>query len=147
MPKYIQLGSVIILLKKLYYKNILAVKDLNLMNIKGFSNKPVSESMVEIIMKLCSDEMPNKNLFNGLSINEKHIFNTLIHIANLHKEVEHSKEITINHLKDRIHLIEGEIQSGNNNPELLHELQIILYKLVHFNLLSAHHAKKHIAQY
>ena len=147
IPKHIQLGSVIILLKKLYYKNILAVKDHNMINIKGFQNIPVSDSLVEIIMKLCSNEMPNKNLINNLSTSEKHIFNTLIHIAHLHKEVEHSKDITINHLKERINLIEGEIQSGNNNPELLHELQTILYKLVHFNLLSAYQAKNHIQQY
>ena len=118
-----------------------------MINIKGFQNIPVSDSLVEIIMKLCSNEMPNKNLINNLSTSEKHIFNTLIHIAHLHKEVEHSKDITINHLKERINLIEGEIQSGNNNPELLHELQTTLYKLVHFNLLSAYQAKNHIQQY
>ena len=80
-----------------------------MLNIKGFQNIPVSDSLVEIIMKLCSNEMPNKNWINNLSTSEKHIFNTLIHIAHLHKEVEHSKDITINHLKERINLIEGEI--------------------------------------
>ena len=44
-------------------------------------------------------------------------------------------------------LVEGEIQSGNNNPALIHELQTILYKLVHFNIISSYQAKMHIQQY
>ena len=44
-------------------------------------------------------------------------------------------------------LVEGEIQSGNNNPVLIQELQTILYKLVHFNIISSYQAKNHIRQY
>ena len=47
-------------------------------NIKGFVNLHVSEMLVDIIMKLCSNKIPNKNLINSLSSSEKLIFNTLI---------------------------------------------------------------------
>ena len=119
-----------------------------MINIKGFTNLHISESLVDIIMKLCYNQKPSKTLINSLSIAEKHIFNTLIHIANLHKDIETAApDKTIEHLKTRMNLIEGEIQSGNNNPVLLHELQTILYKLVHFNIISSYQAKKHILQY
>jgi len=148
IPKYINFGNVILLLKKLYYKNILAVKDHNMINIKGFTNLHVSEILVDIIMKLCYNKTPNKVLINSLSTTEKHIFNTLIHIANLHKDIDTpTSDKTIDHLKNRMQLIEGEIQSGNNNPELLHELQTILHKLVHFNIITSYQALKHIKQY
>ena len=53
IPKFCQFGKIFIKLDKLFYKNILAVKDQNKFNIHGFKDCPVSDEFVELIMKMC----------------------------------------------------------------------------------------------
>ena len=49
VPKHVKFGKNILLLNKLYYKNILSVKDSNMHAIEHFPNVPVSETLVKII--------------------------------------------------------------------------------------------------
>lgn len=148
LPKHCAFGKVIIELDKLYYKNILAVKDKKLRNISGFKNTPVSDDFVEIIMNMCRDStMPKKSEISGLSGPNTELWNLLIHYSGLHKSnVDTSKNETIKNLKERLQLVEGEIEAGNDNDEVVDELRSILMKLKNLNVITSYQAINHFKQ-
>ena len=149
LPKHCQFGKVIIELDKLYYKNILAVKDKKLRNISGFKNSPVSDEFVEIIMNMCRDStMPQKSEISGLSVSNKELWDLLIHYSGLHKSKidTSSKSETIKNLKERLQLVEGEIEAGNDNDEVVDELRSILMKLKNLDVITSYQAINHFKQ-
>jgi hypothetical protein len=50
-------------------------------------------------------------------------------------------------LKQKFKTIEGELLSGNNNPEVLAELKQVLLKLFHLGALSKNSIKKYLSQF
>ena len=148
LPKHCEFGKVIIELDKLYYKNILAVKDKKLRNISGFKNSPVSDDFVEIIMNMCRDStMPKKSEISGLSGAIKELWDLLIHYSGLHKSnVDTSKNETIKNLKERLQLVEGEIEAGNDNDEVVDELRSVLMKLKNLDCITSYQAINHFKQ-
>lgn len=144
IPKFCQFGKIFIKLDKLFYKNILAVKDQNKFNIHGFKDCPVSDEFVELIMKMCKGHQPTPSDIKNLKLNEKEIFDMLLYTSGVHKTVHtNTKDSTIEKLKSRLELVEGEIESGNNNIKLLHELGEILNKLSNLGVIAKANAKKH----
>ena len=73
------------------------------------------------------------------------LLNSLLKIAGLEKRniTGSGLKETIKNLKDRLNIIEGEIEAGNNNILLKDELYNVLFKLVHFNVISEIQARKH----
>ena len=136
-------GRVNINLDKLYYKNILSVKDKSGFNIPSLVNTNVSDKFVEIIMKHLKNEEVKQNEYKALNSSEKELFNQLIYLAGFQKEFNHTGDKQIEDLKNRLELIEGEIQAGNNNEENLKDLYNVLMKLVAFNVLGIEQARKH----
>ena len=69
-------------------------------------------------------------------------------MSGMNKHMQHHSgdEIT-SELKDRLELIEGEIEAGNNNKELLNELREVLMKLYHYNVIFLIVAKKYLKQF
>jgi transcriptional regulator of heat shock response len=55
-------------------------------------------------------------------------------------------DTTIEKLKEKLKVIEGEISSGNNNEKLLTELLDILNKLSHLGVITRPQANKHFKQ-
>jgi len=53
----------------------------------------------------------------------------------------------INNLKNCLEIAEGEIKAGNDNPEVLSELQEIIYKLYHLNVISLNNARNYLKQF
>ena len=74
IPETVQFGKNIILLKKLYYNNILSIKDRNLHNIEGIKNVPVSDDFVKIIMDIVTKQKPSLHNINKLKSNEKELY-------------------------------------------------------------------------
>ena len=144
IPKFCQFGKIFIKLDKLFYKNILAVKDHNKFNIHGFKDCPVSDEFVELIMKMCKGHQPTPSDIKNLKLNEKEIFDMLLYTSGVHKTVHtNTKDATVEKLKSRLELVEGEIESGNNNIQLLQELGNILNKLSNLGIIGKLTAKKH----
>ena len=143
IPKFCQFGKIFIQLDKLFYKNVLVVKDHNKMNIHGFKNCPVSDEFVELIMRMCKGHKPSPSDLKNLKINEKEIFDMLIYISGNHKTIHSTKDSTAEKLKLRLELVEGEIEAGNNNIELLDELRDLLNKLSNLGVIAKPNAKKH----
>ena len=57
VPNKCEFGKLIILLNKLYHNNILSVKDKNGINVQGIPNSQVGDKFVDIIMKICNNEI------------------------------------------------------------------------------------------
>ena len=75
----------------------------------------------------------------------KKIFSQILHISGMNKHIQHysGDEITSKYI-NRLELIEGEIEAGNNNKELLNELREVLMKLYHYDVISLIAAKKYL---
>ena len=121
-------GRVEIDLHKLYYKNILSVKQHGA-KLNYFKNSPVSDAFVSIIINIVKGKLPSSREIENLP--ELALYDALIHVAGLHKRVEHKKNHTVDHLKKRLDLIGGEIEAGNDNHALKEEMKNIVHKLYH----------------
>lgn len=147
IPEHAQFGKVIILMKKLYYHNILAVKHHNGISINGMPNVKVSDKFVKIIMNLLEGVYPTHVEINGLKMNEKELYDRLIHLAGLHKTVAHNSEKTVNELKKRLELLEGEKGAGNNSPLLKKDVKRTLQGLKGFGVITNKDMISHLAQF
>ena len=86
---------------------------------------------------------PTSHDINLLPINEKQIYDRLIYLANLNKLLPHTKDKTIQELKHRMKLIEGELEAGNDNLSLFKELYKIAHALNQFKVIT----KKQLTMY
>jgi len=145
IPKLAMLGNAQILLNKLYYKSLLVLKDKKGHNINGFPSMKVSEQFVNIIMKLYRGDTIKKYDLSVLPSNEHEIYNRLMQLTGLKHHHENNISDSVQDIKDKIELIEGEISSGNNNKILVHDLNVLLLKLVNFGVITANDAKKHLS--
>ena len=147
IPKHIKFGNNILLLNKLYHKNILSLKTPSLHAIEYFPNTNVSDAFVEIIMKISNNEQPTNVLLNSLKNEEKELLDTILFISGLHKKLNVNKNTHVEKLKNQLKLIEGEIQAGNNNKLLIDELKTVLNKLYLLGVVSLVAVRKHLKQF
>ena len=147
IPEKVTFGKLVLLLDKLYYKNILAVKHHNMISIVGLKNTKVSDKFVKIIMNMIDNINPTTQEINGLSTQEKQLYDRLIYLAGLNKMMPHTRDKTINDYKKQMKLIEGEISAGNNSPLLLQELYVVVHSLKDFGILSPKEIKSYLAQF
>lgn len=145
LPKSCKLGKIEIDLNKLFYKNVLSVKH-NGFKINGVKNAPVGDEFVKIIIDLCKGKYPTTKEINKLGAGESQIYDALLHTAGLHKRVEHTANKTVETLKNRLTLIEGELQAGNTNKQLYQELRDIVFKLHHLGEITQNSATEYLKQ-
>jgi hypothetical protein len=143
LPKKIQFGKIHISPKKLYYDNILAIRHKSGKSFSGVPDSSVSDKFVSIIMNLLKGTKPSLKDFSTLDVNEKGMYDSLIYMAGLQKEVDNTFNETKNNLKNRLELLEGEIGAGNNNPKLKKELLYLLSKMVKTGMVGGGDAKRY----
>lgn len=147
IPDNVKFGKIIVLLHKLYYKNILAVKNSNHSSIAGFKNCRVSNNFVKIIMSIYDGDKPEFRDIDRLSIPEKHLYDRLIHLAGFNKHVENTRDKTVSDIKHKLKIVEGEIEAGNNNPMLKKEIYKLCHTLHNFNVLDNKDMKEYLNQF
>lgn len=143
IPALIEFGKVKISPRRLYYNNVLAIKHKSGKSLAGLPNMQVSEKFVSIIMNLLRGQKPTLKDFSQLDINEKGIYDSLIQIAGLHKDIDNTFHESKQHLKKRLELVEGEIGAGNTNTALKKELHGLLGKMAHSGLIGYGDARRH----
>ena len=134
------------MLHKLYYKNILALKSKSGRAIDGLTNAKVSNNFVDIIMVMYANKDVSGQIKN-LKTDEKHLLNSIIYQAGLHKKFNVNTNESLTGLKEKHKIIEGEILAGNNNPELVKELKNVLLKIHHFGAISIPAIQKYLKQF
>jgi hypothetical protein len=97
IPDICHFGKNIILLKKLYYNNILSIKNKKMHAIEYFTNVKVSDDFVDVILQMCKNSKPNINI---LTQDEKQLLDTLLHVCGIKSSANSSKkDDVINELK------------------------------------------------
>jgi hypothetical protein len=146
IPTIINFGLVFLLLRKLYLNNILSIQNNHYKKINGFNNVKVSDTFVEIIQDILNDKNYISKL-SQLSQNEREIFDHLLYIAGLHKQLNGGSTADYNKLKKQLEILEGEISAGNNNIALKKQLFNLLQKMAHYKMISSHGAQQHFKQF
>jgi hypothetical protein len=145
IPDICHFGKNIILLKKLYYNNILSVKNKKMHAIEYFTNVKVSDNFVDVILQMCKNSKPN---INNLTQDEKQLLDTLLHVCGIKSSANSSKkDDVINELKNKFKLVEGQLRAGNNNPLVIKELKDILKKLTLYNVVTLKNSKDYLKQF
>ena len=156
VPKLANFGKNIILLNKLYYKNILSVKDKKMHSVEHMPNVKVSDTLADIIFNMCKNanaNKPTKETLDTLKSSERVLFDLLLYVSGLSKSKSisavsgNSKDKHIKELKERLKLVEAEIQAGNNNPVVKAELKDIVNKLVLYHVISQNNGKEYLQQF
>lgn len=135
IPERAQFGNIIIFLKKLYYNNMLSIRDRNGYIIPSNNVVKVSDEFVQIIFKIIEGKSITEE-FKKLSISERQLYDHLLFLAGLHKDNKNSSSKTISHLKEQYKILTGEIEAGNDNPDLLKQLKAVLYHLHQFKVIT-----------
>jgi hypothetical protein len=139
-PKLTPFGKVMISPDKLYFKNILVIRNMHGKPLTGLTNTRVSDVMVSILMKCLEGNRISKSEINLLSKPERHLYDNLMYMSGGHKVHEHSMDKTSEEMKHRLSLIEGELEAGNNSELLKKELHGLLHRMAHNGLISVAHA-------
>ena len=155
IPKICNFGNKKILLNKLYYRNILSVKDKKGHSIEKLPNTSVSDQFVKIIMMAYYDNIKktiNKKLVENIENLEQHeqdLLNLLLFISGLNKNhnIDIKRNDNVKKLKDRLALVEAQINAGNNNIVVKKELKELVNKLYLFGAISLNSARDYIKQY
>ena len=147
IPKIINFGRNKLLLNKLYYNNILSVKDSKMHSIENMTYKHVSDNFVKIIYNIYNNKIDN-NDFN-LSNSEQELLSLLLFVSGLNKKnnIDIKRDDNINKLKERLTLVESQIKAGNNNPVVKEELKQIIKKLYLYKVISLNSSKEYIKQF
>ena len=153
ITKHANFGKNIILLDKLYHKNILSIKNKKMHSVEHLPNVKVSDTLADIIVNMCKNEQPTKQTLDTLSSNERKLFDLLLYVSGVRKSKSistisgNSKDANIKELKQRFKIVEAEIQAGNNNPVVKAELKEIINKLVLYHVISQNNGKAYLQQF
>jgi hypothetical protein len=156
VPKLANFGKNVILLNKLYYKNILSIKDKKMHSVEHMPNVKVSDTLADIIFNMCKNanaNKPTKETLDTLKSSERVLFDLLLYVSGLSKSKSistisgNSKDKHIKELKERLKLVEAEHQAGNNNPVIKAELKDIVNKLVLYHVISQNNGKEYLQQF
>jgi hypothetical protein len=144
-PKRVQFGLIEISPHKLFYENILKVTRKG-KHLTGFPNVKVSNDFVSFMFKVLDGAQPTLRDVNKLSVGEKEIFDAVVFTAGLQKKVESTGSGVKQSLKDRLALIEGEVEAGNTNDDLIKEARKILQHLARMKIIGHRAAAGHLKQ-
>ena len=142
-PKIQPFGLIEVSPHKLFYENILKITRKG-KHLTGFPNVKVSNEFVSFIFKVLDGEQPTLRDVNKLSVGEKQLFDSVVFTAGLQKKVESTGSGVKQKLKDRIALIEGEIEAGNTSDELIKEARQILQHLARMKIIGHRAASGHL---
>ena len=148
VPKHAHFGKNIILLNKLYFQNVLSIKNKKMHSVENFPNVKVSDKLTDILYHMCiKNTKPTKEIINSLNTTEKKIFDLLLYVSGLGKNIGTNKDENITELKDRLKLVESQIRAGNNNPVVKKEMKEIIQKLYLHKVISHNNGKAYLNQF
>jgi len=146
IPKVVPFGELFLYLRKLYYENILSIRNKNQKTIAGFNTMKVSEPFVKLITNMLKGLYPTHADLNSLKTGERQVYDRLITLAKLNKSTVTQKDNTVAELKKRLKLLEGEIEIGNNSPLIKKEIYAILHSLRDFKAITTPQITKYMKQ-
>ena len=146
IPKVVPFGELYLYMRKLYYENILSVRNKNMKVIAGFRATKISEPFMKLLLNMMRGINPTHSDLESLKTGEREVYDRLITLAHLNKNVVHQKDNTVKDLKKRLKLLESEIEIGNNSPLIKKEIYGILHSLKDFKVITPAQIKKYLQQ-
>ncbi len=146
IPKVVPFGDLYLYMRKLYYENILSVRNKNMKVIAGFRTVKISEPFMKLILNMMRGINPTHSDLESLKAGEREIYDRLITLAHLNKQVVHQKDNTVKDLKKRLKMLESEIEIGNNSPLIKKEIYGILHSLKDFKVITQSQINKYLSQ-
>ena len=141
IPTYVTFGEVVIRYSDLLKKNVLAIRNKRHNKIAGCNDAHVSEELQNLVSEMLNGENPSEEDIAHLG-KEQPIFNNLMYRAGIIKGVKKAdKNAIIDELNEKFDMIKGEINSGNDNPQLLADLEAILIDLKRLKQVTSKDAK------
>jgi hypothetical protein len=98
-------------------------------------------------MKIINGGTPSMTELKALSENEKSLYDAVITKAKLHKELPNTSTQSIDKLKKRLELCEGEWNAGNDNALIKKELNSIIRQLTELKAISEVDGRKYLKQF
>jgi hypothetical protein len=145
-PKLVQFGNVMISLPNLKYKNILSVRTHLGKTIGGTPNVKISAKLSSIILNLLEHIQPTHEELHRLDKQERQLYDRLVYLGRLHTKLPQTNDKSIDELKKRLKLLEGEINIGNNSPQISSDIKHILYSLRDFNVITPKQIKDYLTK-
>ena len=121
---------------KLHFKNVLSIRSRTKKAINGYKDVRVSETLSAIIMKILKGETVHKHDLSSLNEKEQMMYDNLIYMSKLHKTHHNTVDATVQKMKNRLAILEGELDAGNDNPLILKELHDLVHKMAKSNIIS-----------
>jgi hypothetical protein len=144
LPNLIDFGRIKISPRKLYYRNTLVQKGKSGGSLNGFNNVRVSDKFSDIVLGLLQGRQPTVSDFKALDLNEKGVYDSLIKLAGLDKQVENNFGETKQHLRNRLELLEGQHLAGNSNPAIKKELHALVKRMAGVGMITHPDGQKYM---
>jgi hypothetical protein len=97
-------------------------------------------------MDLIKGIHPTQSTIHTLTNGERILYDKLISTSKLTKDVIHSSDKSTTDIKRRLTILEGQLEAGNNNPEISKEIKQILLALKSFGSITHKQLKDYIKQ-
>jgi hypothetical protein len=146
-PKLVPFGAIMISPAQLFYYKLLRVREPTKHSIRGMPDVRVSDDMVHILMKIINGGSPSMTELKALSDDERTIYDAIIMKAKLHKEMPNTSTQSIDKLKKRLELCEGEWNAGNDNTLIKKELNSIIRQLTELKAITEQEGRKYLKQF
>jgi hypothetical protein len=143
LPKVIKLGHIHINPSNLYYEHILSVRNPKNKPLRAYKDEQLSEYLASLIIKLVEGGNIKKYELQQLSNHEMMIYDNLIKRSKLHTMNDNTFETTAGKMRQRLEVLEGELEAGNTNKLIKEEIHGLLFKLAHAKVISQVDANKH----
>jgi hypothetical protein len=117
--------------------------------VPKLSNTTVSNEFSSLLSHLLDTKQINYELIKQLTDKEKTLFNNLMDLSGLKKQLNYKiqkTEPSLTDYKKRYNILHGEIEAGNNNKEVIEELKTVINKLVEKKGLSVSDANEMIKE-
>jgi hypothetical protein len=141
VPSYIQFGKHLLHQHDLH-GGILKIKRLSGTIINELPTQSIGGKLKKVLITLTGTGNPSFEDINELSEHEKSLLNKIVKNCKIDQRLlvptpDKTKE---EQAYNRLQILSGEINAGNNNPQLVKELKTLLLKLKNVGRIPARHA-------
>jgi hypothetical protein len=141
VPSYIQFGKHLLHQHDLH-GGILKIKRLSGSIINDLPTQSIGGKLKKVLITLTGTGSPSFEDINELNEHEKSLLNKIVKNCKIDQRLlvptpDKTKE---EQLYNRLQILSGEINAGNNNPQIVRELKTLLLKLKNSGRIPARHA-------
>ena len=133
---YVPFGKFLLNLSRLKSNILRVVYDKTFVNVISMKSTNVSNDFKDLILELIDTKKVNNFIYKGLSNSEKSLFNKLIKLSGVKSLLNINVDDEYQNKLNQFIIIQGEINAGNNNKELINEGKQILKYFFDFGYIN-----------